>query len=243
MANSQKAAKTSERYDKRIHVAMPVRVTWWDEQKQPHIELACTLDISSHGSRLFGLQGIQRSGQVIAIERSRNRVLCRIVWVGETNTDRRGQVGVRAIEVDRTLWDAELREVGERFDPLPKDLPPGAGGHKRRAIRLNSDAAVHVSRLTDDESNPEPLLTGKLANVSEVGCFISGPSSLPRGAGVQVVISLPHYELSLRGQVRSVTGNGMGIEFRQIRKGDRQLLKYWLRQLSMPMDEMVLEVS
>ena len=51
-----------DRLDKRVHVALPIRVTYWDEQARPHLEMACTYDISPHGARVVGLRGAKKEG-------------------------------------------------------------------------------------------------------------------------------------------------------------------------------------
>jgi hypothetical protein len=47
-----------------------------------------------------------------------------------------------------------------------------------------------------------------------------------------VVLNVGKYDFTLKGQVRHIVqGMGTGIEFREIRKGDRQMLQFLLRKL------------
>ena len=71
-----------ERQKKRIQLALPIRVTYWDDTQKPCLEIACTYDISEHGARVTGLRCVKEAGEVIAIERGKNKAFCRVVWVG-----------------------------------------------------------------------------------------------------------------------------------------------------------------
>jgi hypothetical protein len=50
------------RVSKRIHVALPIRVTYWDNDKKPGLEMSCTYDISENGARIGNLS-CKRSGR------------------------------------------------------------------------------------------------------------------------------------------------------------------------------------
>ena len=102
-----------ERQKKRIHVALPIRVTYWDDAQKPCLEIACTYDISEHGARVTGLRCVKEAGEVIAIERGKSKAFCRVVWVGEPNSEVQGQIGLQCVESDRMLWEAELQDMVE----------------------------------------------------------------------------------------------------------------------------------
>jgi len=52
------------------------------------------------------------------------------------------------------------------------------------------------------------------------------------GVELKLLLNIGSYDLSLKGQVRHVDlPAGMGIEFYEIRKGDRQILQFLLRKL------------
>ena len=53
------------------------------------------------------------------------------------------------------------------------------------------------------------------------------------GTELKVALSVGDYELALKGQVRHGDQNaGLGIEFREIRKGERQILQFLMRKLA-----------
>jgi hypothetical protein len=228
--------KVPQRYDRRVHVALPVRVTFWDAEKRPRVEIACTYDISARGARLGGLRA-PRLGEVIAIERGRNRTLCRVIWIGAGESGVKDQVGVRCVESEKLLWEPELREVAELFDPLLREGPlvrSGGGQTQRRAVRYECAGEAEVWRYGPGDDYADLKFPGRVCNLSEVGCRLKTVSTVPVGAQVQVILSLPNYELGMRGIVRtSSPDQGMGIEFRSIRKGDRRLLHHLLQQMEM----------
>ena len=71
-----------------------------------------------------------------------------------------------------------------------------------------------------------------LKNLSELGCLVTTKQVLLPGTDLKLVLNIANYALSVKGQVKhSALDLGIGIEFSEIRKGDRQTLKYLLRKL------------
>ena len=85
------------RYDKRVQLAIPLRVTTWDDQKRPLLDMACTLDVSMRGARLYGVRSTLKVGDVVTVERGRSKIFCRVVWIGTPDSDKKGQIGVQAV--------------------------------------------------------------------------------------------------------------------------------------------------
>src|SRR5258708_39078175 len=94
-----------ERYDKRVQLAIPLRVVTLDAHKRPQLDMACTLDVSLRGARLYGVRSSARVGEVVTVERGRSKFPCRVVWIGAPNTPQKGQIGVEAVESSKTIWD------------------------------------------------------------------------------------------------------------------------------------------
>ncbi|HYK50716.1 MAG TPA: hypothetical protein VEU94_13405, partial [Terriglobales bacterium] len=103
---TEEISKSSpERQRKRIHAALPIRITYWDSETKPVLEMACTYDISEQGARLTGLRCVKEPGEIVAIERGRSKAFCRVVWIGEPNSELQGQIGIQCVESDRILWE------------------------------------------------------------------------------------------------------------------------------------------
>jgi hypothetical protein len=223
-----------ERLGKRIHVALPIRVTYWDSDNKPCLEMACTYDISPHGARVTGLRCMKATGEIIAIERGRNKAFCRVVWIGEPDSELRGQVGLQSVESDRTIWDTELREMDEVYDVIQRGsgYRPSATPDKRNRRRQPRFELQGLAELLKRESKGRHQ-EATLKNLSEMGCLIATREALLPGTDLKLVLNVANYDLSVKGQVRhAALDMGLGIEFREIRKGDRQMLKFLLRKMA-----------
>lgn len=241
-AESKSLTPAPGRYDKRVQLAIPLRVTTWDEHRRPLLNMACTLDVSMRGARLYGVRSALKVGDVVTVERGRNKISCRVIWIGTPDSDKKGQIGVQAVELGKSLWDADMVEVGEQFTPITADpaIRP-FGDRNRRAARVVAKAQARV--LEQQDSRDGMLCEGHVKNISETGCLLVSPVLLEVGATVQIVLDLPNFDLAVRGRVRHTGPEGLGIEFREIRKGDRQLLRYWLQQASHGSQEVAVGVS
>ena len=225
--------QSPERSNKRIHVALPVRITCWDGPNKPMLEFACTYDISARGARLSGIRSATQAGDIVAIERGRSKAFCRVVWIGEPNSELHGQMGVESVESERTMWDAELRDMQETYEQIK--LEPGilratlnGPGNRRRLHRYE---IAGLAELLCEESGS--AARADLKNICELGCRIATPRLLTPGSELKLVLNVSDYDLSVKGRVRHASSHsGAGIEFREIRKGDRQILSYLLRKLA-----------
>jgi hypothetical protein len=225
----------SERLDKRIQVALPLRVTYWDSENKPCPDMACTYDISPRGARITGLRSVQEAGEIIAIERTRNnKTYCRVIWVGKPNSELRGQVGIQCVETERMMWDAELRDMKEVYDPISRETEfgrlnsaPEDRNRRRRSRFLIIDGTAELQNQSLSAAPTEVVLK----DLSESGCLITGQHAFSPGTDLKVVLTVANYDLSVKGQVKHAV-QGLGIEFREIRKGDRQMLQFLLRKLA-----------
>jgi hypothetical protein len=233
--------KPPERSGKRIHVALPIRVTYWDSENKPCLEMACTYDISSRGARIAGLRCVKATGEIVAVERGRNRAFCRVIWVGEANSELHGQIGIQCVESERLMWETELRDMEEVYDPLQRDTgifrmnssAPVGSGNRRRQQRFLAEGVAELLKRGPDSTHTE----ADLKNLSETGCLIKTKQAVLPGTDLKLVLNVSNYDLSVKGQVRHAAEVGLGVEFREIRKGDKQMLQYLLRKLSEQWEE------
>jgi hypothetical protein len=225
-----------ERQNKRLHVALPIRVTYWDDAQKPCLEIACTYDISEHGARVTGLRCVKEAGEVIAIERGKNKAFCRVVWVGEPNSELQGQIGLQCVESDRILWEAELRDMVETYEPVTLDgdskRPRTFASHERRR-RRERFALEGTAELVEPGATNARANYVVLKNMSEIGCLVLTEQVVPAGTELRVTLHVDDQKLTLKGQVRHAEPHvGLGIEFREIRKGERQILQFLIRKLA-----------
>jgi PilZ domain-containing protein len=235
VADDLKTKQLPDRTEKRIHVALPVRVTFFDEDTKPRLEMACTYDISAHGARVTGLRCVKEAGQILVVERGRSRAYCRVVWIGEASSPLHGQVGIQCVEAEKTLWAAELRDMEQIYDPVVPNTnlqrvgAAGTGNNRRRFERFTAEGAAELLQKGSGATH----LEGELKDLSEVGCLVSTNSLVLPGTDLKLVVKVANYDLSFKGQVKHAAVDvGLGIEFREIRKGDRAVLQYLLRKLA-----------
>jgi len=219
-------SETAARYQKRVRVALPVRVTVWDEELKSRSEMSCTYDISASGARLVGLRSIRKPGEVLAIEREKSRIFCRVVWVGEDGSDRSGQLGIQPVEMGKTLWEPEVEDLTKSYDPMEHEAPEDSA-HRRRYPRFECNGTVEFPEKSGDPNQPHAILR----NLSESGCLVSGGPGVEVGTEVTLLVNVAGYDFGFKGEVRSVQGGEAGIEFLEVRKGDRPVLQYLLRKL------------
>ncbi len=225
-----------DRTEKRIHVALPLRITYFDGDAKPRLEMACTYDISSHGARVTGLRCAKEAGEIVVVERGRSKAYCRIVWIGESSSPLRGQVGIQCVEAEKTLWTAELRDMEEVYDPIVRDAIRRSNspawnrpGNRRSNPRFAAQGVAELLRRGAGAN----YLDGTLKDVSETGCLITTKDVILPGTDLKLVLKIANYDLSIKGQVRHAALDvGLGVEFREIRKGDRAVLQHLLRKLA-----------
>lgn len=220
------------RSDKRIPAALPIRVTYWDRDVKPRPAMACTYDISLHGARLTIMPGIAAVGEILAIEQGCSKACCRVVWVGDHASQCRGQMGIQCIDPEVTLWTAELRYMQQLYDPMVPEKLLGrmnaAGQERRRYQRFQVRGIVELSHHGADTGSVQ----AELKDLSSFGCLVAPTGPMVPGTDLKLFLNVANYDLRLKGRVLHATGNGgLGIEFREIRKGDRQLLEHLLRKL------------
>ena len=185
-------------------LALPIRVTYWDDAQKPCLEMACTYDISEHGARVTGLRCVKEAGEVVAIERGKSKAFCRVVWVGEPNSELQGQIGLQCVESDRIMWEAELRDMVEAYEPVlqrrKSKQPRTFASHerRRRRERFSLEGTAELVEKAPRQLRPKSTLK----NMSEIGCLVLTKQMMPAGAELKVTLHVDDRNLTLKGQVR-----------------------------------------
>jgi hypothetical protein len=227
--------------EKLIHLALPVRLTHMRNDGRGGPELACTYDIHPRGARLLSCRDV-KVGDLITVERGRNKSVCQVVWTADPNSALRGQFTVECVEGSRIPWEEELRHAEEQYLPLiadganrkPSSMPfRSAGQNRRRKPRFSIEGAAEAVEI-----GGRSRLEGRLEDISEYGCLIHAGDSLAAGTNLRLLLNMCDVSVALRGHVRYTTPNRtMGVEFQEIRQGDRPLLEHVLSQLKKPRSE------
>lgn len=227
--------------DKLIHLALPVRLIHMRNGERGGMEFACTYDIHPRGARLRSSREV-KVGDLITIERGWSKSLCKVVWTADPDSELRGQFTVECAEGSRIPWEEELRQMEEQYLPViasAANRTPTMTAfrrvepNRRRAPRFPVEGEANLAELSGRSCGE-----GRLEQISEYGCLIHSNDLLSTGTGLRLVLNLCDVSVALRGHVRYASQQrGMGVEFQEIRQGDRPLLDYVLSRLKKPRTE------
>jgi len=229
---------------KMIHLALPVRWSLVGQEGRGPTEVACTYDIHPRGARLLSAREVH-VGDLVMVERGRNKAICQVVWSGDPASPLRGQFSVQCVE-GKTPWDEELRQMEEQYQPVVLDalhrgaFGPGFGrleDNRRRRPRFYVEGQAEV---IDGAQHVE----GEVQQISEWGARIAASRMLRPGTDFRLMLNVFDVSLALKAQVKYLINNlGMGVEFHEIRRGDRPLLSYVLSKLRSRRVEEFVEVE
>ena len=224
---------------KLVHLALPVRWSLVGQSRGP-VEMACTYDIHPRGARLLSWRGSSTGltvGDLIMIERGRSKSLCQVVWTADPNSALRGQFTVRCVDSAKSPWDEELRQMEEQYQPMILDGPqrgarsfgqPNANraeANRRRGPRFHVEGQAEVI-------GRRQRVEGEVRQISEFGARITASDVMNPGTDFRLMLNVFDVSVALKARVKYLVENlSMGVEFQEIRRGDRPLLSYVLSKL------------
>lgn len=217
---------------KLVHLALPVRWSSVGQEGRGSAEVACTYDIHPHGARLVGSRDLS-IGDLVLVERGRSKAICQVVWSADPGSPLRGQFTVQCVE-GKTPWEDELRQMEEEFQPVILDglerrpssrviTRPDANRRRRPRFYVEGQAEVidGVQRVA-----------GEVQQISEYGARLGALEQMRPGTDFRLMLNVFDVSVAVTAQVKYLVDNlGMGVEFQQIRRGDRPLLDYVLSKL------------
>jgi len=224
--------------EKLIHLALPVRVTHRQSGSSTALELACTYDIHPRGARLLSSRDV-KVGDLVTVERGRTKSVCQVVWTADPESALRGQFMVECAEGSKIPWEDELRQMDEQYLPVVPGGPNRAlamNDFRRGQLNRRRRPRFHVEGEADlAEIGGQSRMEGRLEQISEYGCLINAGELLTPGTSLRLVLNMCDVSVALRGHVRyTAQERAMGVEFQEIRQGDRPLLEYVLNRLKKP---------
>lgn len=213
---------------KLLHLALPVRWSLVGEEGRGPTEIACTYDVHPQGARLLGGRDVN-VGDVILVERGRSKAMCRVIWSADPTSPLRGQFTVQCME-GRTPWEEELKHLGEQYQHLIYEGAPlsrlaAAEPNRRRRPRFYAEGQAEMM-------DGAQRVAGEVEQISEYGARLAVMAELAPGAHFRLMLNMFDVSVTIKAQVKYLVENlGMGVEFQQIRRGDRPLLGYVLEKL------------
>jgi PilZ domain-containing protein len=217
---------------KMVHLAIPVRWSLMGQEGRGPAEMACTYDIHPRGARLLSTRDV-KLGDMLLVERGRNKAICQVVWTADAASALQGQFIVQCVE-GKTPWDEELRQMEEQYQPIDLDgveagkLQRGLGGSQPNRRRRPRFYVEGQARVIDGVQRVE----GEVQQISEFGARIAATEILRPGTDFRLALNIFDVSVAVKAQVKYLVNNlAMGVEFQEIRRGDRPLLSYVLSRL------------
>jgi len=230
----------------RVDISLDVKVWGMDLSGKPFVQHARTVNASSVGARLIGIDCV-REGEVISLQHENQKARCKVIWVGRDAAKSR-QIGIQVVEPDKRLFGAKLKapavqttQSASRFTGFAGAAPavqqarrtmPEPTGTRRAQQRFHCTGGIEMRR-----NESAPPVFGNLSDLSLTGCYVETVSTLPVGS--EILFMLRIRESVVRGRAQVKTSNhavGLGLIFTQLSREDQGKLEYILSVLSGSLD-------
>jgi len=230
----------------RVDISLDVKVWGMDLYGKPFVQHARTVNASSVGARLIGIDCV-REGEVISLQHENQKARCKVVWVGRDAAKSR-QIGIQVVEPDKKLFGAKLKSPAIQTTQSASGFTGFAGaaqaaqqarrpmpeptGTRRAQQRFHCTGGIEMRR-----NEGAPPVFGNLSDLSLTGCYVETVSTLPVGS--EILFMLRVRESVVRGRAQIKTSNhavGLGLVFTQLGRDDQAKLEYILSLLSGSLD-------
>lgn len=223
----------------RVNISLAVKVWGLDKFGKPFVQHARTVNASSVGARLIGIDCV-REGTVISLQQGDQKARCKVVWVGRDPAKAR-QIGVCCLEPGKKLFNPQQRlpetpatkfiaNFATKIAPLRGKLrrPMSELGTRRSQQRFHCTGGVEMRR----NENAAPVF-GNLSDISLTGCYVETVSSLP--VGTELLFMLRIRDTVIRGRAEVKTSHhavGVGLVFQHVSTEDQQKLEFLIGTIS-----------
>ena len=206
----------TSQHEPSISVQLPVRIWGMDIFGLPFSQSASTVSISPQGALLLGVKCMLATDDVLGLSRDNQKGRFRITWVGQFGTSQAGQISVRSLDLDRSLWGEEFTK---RFTPKSDE--------RRFSPRFLCPGSVAVWQ----KGTNYPIYSST-SDLSIGGCYVEMMTPLPVGTKVALLLNLSGVTIRMMATVRtSHPAVGMGLRFEEMTDADRQMLQETLAKM------------
>jgi len=181
---------------KLVHLAIPVRWSLVEQNRRGPVEMACTYDIHPHGARLLGSRKV-KVGDLVMVERGRNKALCQVVCTGPRDSQLRGQFSVQCVEDGKTPWDEELRQMEEQYQPIMPKGVESLSNMRRRADDNRRRRPRYFVEGTADLIDGLQRVEAEVQQLSEIGARIAAKNMLRPGTDFRLLLNV--FDVSVAG--------------------------------------------
>ena len=217
-----KPSGAERRRSPRVHLAVPLKATWTNEQGGRISEYAETEVFNAQGGLLC-----MKTGQPIAMEiqltnpQTQESARARVVGFRESRPKGVLRVAVELASASQTFWGVSFPAVSgtTRFT--------GGRGDSRKQRR--------VSLFTQIESRSSGATSlGRTRNISMNGLLVESRDTFDPQTNVIVRFSLASgHTIQAEGVViHSLLGVHMGIKFIQLKDDDRKIIEHFVKQVA-----------
>jgi hypothetical protein len=217
----------------RVNISLDVKVWGLDVYGKPFVQHARTVNASSVGARLIGIDCV-REGEVISLQHGEQQARYKVVWVGNDAAKSR-QIGIQCVEPGKRLFITQPSTPGAKFTP---DFPGGRAvgqspGNARSTMQdmpgtRRTQQRFHVTGGVELRRNEgAPPVFGNLSDISLTGCYVETVSALP--VGTELLFMLRARDAVVRGRATVKTSHhavGVGLIFTHVSKEDQQKLEF-----------------
>jgi len=202
-----------KRREARKPLALPVRIFGTDRGGRMFSENVTTAELSQNGAKLTGVRAALKVDEIIGLTYGKSKVHFKVKWAGEPGSPKEGEIGLLNLTPEKPLWDFAL--------------PSGAMDNFRFADKdRRQSARVKCSISAELHPVGQPVIWGKVSDLSLGGCFVEMPIPLPVNTKFEVALWLGETKLRLKGEVASSSpGFGIGVRFTNISPESQESLR------------------
>lgn len=212
-----------QRREPRKDLKVPVRIFGTDVEGRPFSENVTTLNISSRGAKLAGMQAKIRAGEVIGMAYGPQKSRFAVKWVGRPGSPTEGQLGLENVSPEKPFWDF----------PLPGPGVDEYGRHSRRSERRQHTRLKCMNSVELYPEGESAKIWGKAIDLSLGGCFVEMPMPLREGTKLKMILWIKEEKLQAKAIVASSRpGFGIGVQFSEISPEDTARLKQFLQSIT-----------
>jgi len=190
-----------------VHLALPVRWSLVGQEGRGSAEVACTYDIHPQGARLVGSRDVN-TGDLVLVERGRNKAICQVVWSADPASALRGQFAVQCVE-GKTPGEEELQPMEEEFQPVILD---GLERRTSRAVITRPDANRRRRPRFYVEGQVEVIdgvqhVAGEVQQISEYGASPRRSRTNASRTDFRLMLNVFDVSVAVTAQVKYLVDN------------------------------------
>jgi hypothetical protein len=202
-----------KRREARKSLSLPVRIFGTDRGGRIFSENVTAAEVSQNGAKLTGVRTALRVDEIIGLTYGKSKVHFKVKWAGEPGSPREGEIGLLNLTPEKPLWDFALPSAAvDDFRFANKD--------RRQSARVKCSISAELHPVG------QPVIWGKVSDLSLGGCFLEMPIPLPVNTKFEVALWLGETKLRLKGEVASSSpGFGIGVRFTNISPESQESLR------------------